>query len=152
MQRKIHLFSYNKFPEFSADVKDFIKKHFQIFDCGFNPKGPASVTDQDPVWQRFVSEKKEALANIIFIGKKESGALEMCALIKREFENSLESLMVVYCDCARQEKEALLAQMGLACAKGQNFQPCHNFTGFYDPNKPCDEWSIMLGKGLMLLR
>ena len=152
MQKKVHLFSYNKFPGCPDAVQQFIDSHFKIFDCGFNPKGPSSVTEQDRVWQRFLAERSDALINIIFVGKKESGALEMCALIKKEFEHSLKSLMVVYCDCARKEKEALLAGMGLVYTPGKNFEACHNFIGFYDANKPCDEWSIMLGKGMMLLK
>lgn len=134
----IAVVSYNALPLCQALAST--EPRVLCFDRMFNPKGIASVNQNDPVYKKLVYHHEYYKKIIIFCGKKSSGSCSIPPLFLEENRIDRNILFFVLCSHDLDEKKRVL----------QNYTvPKNNWMYFHDheyvDNNPCDEDPILLG-------
>ncbi len=136
--KRIVVLSYNDlfFPE-------ALRKHLKETYCfdvvvlqPFSSKVREEINQSDPEWQKIATEKFDKL--IVFVGKQNSGSLEIIDLVCATFEKEEEKLFFVLCPHQKDKKERSLETFGVKKTQWMVFEDAHTHT-------QCQERPLMLG-------
>ena len=138
------IISYNLVRDINPEFERIMREMCHVLDNAFlKPKSCIPVRFDHPRVEEAYDLRHEVDRIIVFLGKKESGSMQIAEFVANAFLEERDKVHFVLCPHDREEKKKLLCLLGFSTAQYSVFEDYE-----YRSSQQCHEWPAIFGEAM----